>query len=145
MDVRVVWIIQLVHKPCVDHKEGWALKNWCFWTMVLEKILESPLECKEIKPVNPKGNQSWLFIGRTDAESEAPVLWPLDVKSQLTGKDLDAGEDKKQEERGGWQRTRWLDWITDSMDMSLSWCAVVHGVTKSWTQVSNWTTVTTTP
>ena len=74
----------------LDHKEGWALKNWCFWTMVLEKILESPLDCEEIKPVNPKGYQSWVFIGRTDAE--APVLWPPDQKNWLIGKDPDAGE-----------------------------------------------------
>ena len=71
----------------LDHKERWALRNWCFWTLVLEKTLESPLKCKEIKPVNPKGNQSWIFTGRTDAEAEAPVLWPLDVKNLLLGKD----------------------------------------------------------
>ena len=74
----------------LDHKEGWALKNWCFWAAVLEKTLESPLDCKEIQPVHPKGNQSWLFIGRTDAEAETPVLWPPDVKNWLTGKDPDA-------------------------------------------------------
>ena len=84
----------------LDYKEGRALKNWCFWTVVLEKILESPLDCKEIKPVNPKGNQSWVFTGRTDAKSEAPVLWPPDVKNWLTGKDPDAGKDWRQEEKG---------------------------------------------
>ena len=84
----------------VDHKESWAPKNWCFWTVVLEKTLESPLDCKEIKPVNPKGNQSWVFIGRTDAEAEALKLWPPDVKSWLIGKDPDAGKDWRQGEKG---------------------------------------------
>ena len=82
----------------LDHKEGWAPNNWCFWTVVLEKTLESPLNCKEIKPVNPKGNQPWIFIGRIDAE--APILWPPDVKSQLIWKDPDAGKDWRQEEKG---------------------------------------------
>ena len=77
----------------LDHKEGWAPKNWWFQTLVLEKTLKSPLDNKEIKPVNPKGNQSWIFRGRTDAEAEAPILWPTDVKSWLTGKDPDAGKD----------------------------------------------------
>ena len=77
----------------LDHKEGWVPKNWCFQTVVLEKTLESPLDCKEIKPVNPKGNQPWICIGRTDAEAEAPILWPPDVKSWLTGKDPDPGKD----------------------------------------------------
>ena len=84
----------------MDHKQGWALKNWCFWTVVLEKTLESALDSKEIKPVNPKGNQQWIFTGRTDAEAEAPVLWPPDSKSWLVGKDLDAGKDWGQEEKG---------------------------------------------
>ena len=87
-----VWIWEL------DHKESWASKNWCFWTMVLERTLESPLDCKEIKSVNPKGNQSWIFIRRTDAE--APIHWPPDVKNWLTGKDSDAGKDWRQEEKG---------------------------------------------
>ena len=82
----------------LDHKESWVPKNWCFWTVVLEKTLESPLDCKEIKPVNPKGNQPWIFIWSTDAE--APVLWTPDVKSQLIGKDPDAGKDWRQEEKG---------------------------------------------
>ena len=103
----------------LDHKETWVLKNWCFWTVVLEKTLESPLDCKEIQPVNPKGNQSWIFIGRTDAEAEAPILWPPDEKNWLVGKDPDAGEDWSRGRRK-WHRTLWLDGITNSMDLSLS-------------------------
>ena len=102
-----VWIWEL------DHKERWAPKNWCFWTVVLEEILESPLDCK-IKPVNPKGYQSWIFIGRTDAEAETPILWPPDVKNWLIRKDPEAGKDWGQEEKGtteeemvGWHH--WLD------------------------------------
>ena len=87
-----VWMWELAHK------EGWVLKNWCFWTV--EKTLESPLDCKEIKPVNPKGNQSWILTGGIDTESEAPIFWPPDVKSRLTGKDLNAGKDWRQEEKG---------------------------------------------
>ena len=89
-----VWMWEL------DHKESWVPKNWCFWTVVLKKTLESPLGCKEIKPVNLKGNQSWIFIGRTDAEVEAPILWPPDVRHWLIGKDLDAGKNWRQEEKG---------------------------------------------
>ena len=84
----------------LDYKESLAPKNWCFWTVMLEKTLEIPLDGMEIKPVNPKGNQSWIFIGRTDAEAETPVLWPRDVKNWLTGKDPDAGKDWRQEEKG---------------------------------------------
>ena len=84
----------------LDQKEGWVPKNWCFWTVVLEKTLESPLACKEIQPVHPKGDQSWIFIGRTDAETEAPIPWPPDVKSQLIRKDPDAGKYWKQVEKG---------------------------------------------
>ena len=87
-----VWMWEL------DYKESWAPKNWCFWTVVMENTLKSPLACKEIKPVNPKGNQSWIFIGRTDAE--APILWPPDVKNWLIGKDPDAEKDWRQEEKG---------------------------------------------
>ena len=86
-----VWMWEL------DHKKSWAPKNWCFWTAVLEKTLESPLDCKEIQPVNPKGNQPWIFIARTDAEAEAPILWLPDVNSWFSGKDTDAGEDWRQE------------------------------------------------
>ena len=89
-----VWMWEL------DYKESWALKNWWFWTVVLEKTLESPLDCKEIQPVNAKGNQPWIFIGRTDAEAEAPVLWPPDAKSWLIGKDPDARKDRRQEKKG---------------------------------------------
>ena len=84
----------------LDYKESWASKNWCFWTVVLEKTLESPLDCKEIQPVHPKGDQTWLFIGRTDVEAETPVLWPPDVKSWLIGKDSDAGKDWRREKKG---------------------------------------------
>ena len=84
----------------LDCKESWALKNWCVWTVVLEKILESPLDCKEIQPVHPKLNQSWIFIGRTNSEAETPILWPPDAKNWLIWKDPDAGKDWKQEEKG---------------------------------------------
>ena len=84
----------------LDYKESWVLKNWCFWTVVLEKTLESPLDCKEIKPLNPQGNQSWIFTGRTDAEAETPILWPSDAKNWLIGKDPDARQDLRQEEKG---------------------------------------------
>ena len=134
----------------LDHKEGWAPKNWYFLTVVLEKTLENPLDCKEIKPVNPKGNEPWILIGRTNAEADGPILWPPDVKSWHIGKDPDAGKDWKRKERGQ-QRMRWLDGITDSMAMTLSkpreiaegrggWSAAVHGVAKSWTWLGNWTT-----
>ena len=89
-----VWMWEL------DYKESWVLKNWCFWIVVLDRTLESPLDCKEIRPVHPKGDQSWIFIGRTDAEAETPILWPPDAKDWLTGKDPDAGNDWRQEEKG---------------------------------------------
>ena len=124
----------------LDHKEGWALKNWCFQIVVLEKILESPLDSKEIKPVDPKGNQLWIFIGRTDAEAEAPIFWPPDAEP-THWKRPRCWERRKAGE-GEQQRMGQLDGISDSMDMSLSklweiveergtWSAAVHGVEQS--------------
>ena len=133
----------------LDYEESWVPKNWCFWTVVLEKTLESPLDCKEIKPINPKGNQPWILIGRTDAEAETPILWPPDAKSpaQLCCWKIEGRRVR------GLQRMRWLDVITDLMDMNLSklreivedrgaWYAAVHGVTKNWTWLSSWKTTT---
>ena len=138
-----IWMWEL------DFKGSWVPNNWYFWTLVLKKTLKSPLDCKEIKPVTLKGNQPWIFIGRTGSEAEAPILWPPDVNNWLIGKDPDAGKDWGQEEKG-WQRNRWLDIVIDSMDVSLSkfreivkdreaWRAAVHGVAKNWTWFSDWT------
>ena len=134
----------------LDYKERWALKNWCFWIVVLEKTLENPLDCKEIQPVYPKGNQSWIFIGRTDAEAEALILWPLDVKNWLLRKDPDAKKDWRQEKgttRGwdGWiaSLTGWT-WVWASSrswwwkpggQQSMGWQRVGH----NWVTELNWT------
>ena len=135
-----VWMWEL------DHKESWTRKNWCFWTVVLEKTLESPLDCKDIKLVNPKGNQSWIFFGRTEAE--VSIFWPPDAKNWLIGKDPDTEQDWRQEEKGttedeviGWHHlTRWT-WVWTSFQSS--WWAGRPGVLRSmvWQRVGdNWAT-----
>ena len=139
-----VWMWEL------DYKERWVQKNWCFWTVVFAKTLESPLDCKEIQPVHPEGDQSWMFIGRTDIEAATPILWPPDsfVKTLMLGK-------IEGRRRRGWQRMRWLDGITDSMDMGLggsgSWWWTggpdvlqfmgLQRVRHNWATELNWTEV----
>ena len=126
----------------LDYKESWAPKNWCFWTVVLEKTLESPLNCKEIQPVRPKGDQSWVFTGRTGVEAKTPILRPPDVKSWLICKDPDVGKDWGQEDKGTTEdeMVRWLsgheyEKFQELMMDREAWRAVVHGVAKSWTQL----------
>ena len=140
-----VWMWELDHK-----KKGWAPNNQCFWMVVCEKTLESPLDCKEIQPVHPKGDQSWIFIGRTDVEAETPKLWPPNAKSQLIGKNPDAGKDWGQEEKGvtedemvGWHH--WLNGVEFEQSQEMvedreAWGVAVHGVTKSWRWLSDGTT-----
>ena len=133
----------------LDSKKDWAPKTWCFWTVVLEKTLETPLDSKDIKPINPKGNQLWIFIGRTNVEAEALILWPLMQRADSLEKTLMLGKVEGRKRRG-WQRMRWWDGITNSMDMSFSklseivqdreaQCATIHGVSKSQSWLSKWT------
>ena len=135
-----VWMWEL------DCEESCVPKNWYFWTVVLEKTLESPLDCKEIQPVHSKGDWSWVFFGRNDAKAETPVVWPPHEKSWLIGKDSDAGRDWGQEEKGmtdGWMasptRGHEFEWTLEGGDGQGGWCAAIHGVAKSQTWLSNWT------
>ena len=137
-----VWMWEL------DCEESWELKNWCFWTVVLEKTLESPLDCKDIQPVHPKGDQSWVFIGRTDVEAETPIFWSPDAKSWLIWKDPDAGKDWRQEEKGttenevvGWHhQLNGHEFKVQELVMDRDvWHVAVHGVAKSQTRLSDWT------
>ena len=133
----------------LDYEESWAPKNWCFWTVVLGKTLEHPLDYKEIQPVHSKGDQSWVFIGRTDVEAETPILWPPDAKSWLIWKDPDAGNDWGQEEKGttevemiGWHhrlKGHEFEWTRELVTDREAWSAGILGVTTSRTQLSDWT------
>ena len=135
-----IWMWEL------DYKESWVLKNWCVWTVVLEKTLESPLGCKEIQPVHSKGGQSWIFIGKTDAEAETPIIWPPDAKNWLIWKDADAGKDWRWEKKG-MTEDEVIEWHhqVNGYEFELTLgirdgrCSAVHGVTKSQTRASNWT------
>ena len=136
----------------LDHNEGWVLKNWCFWIVVLGKTFESPLDNKEVKSVSPKGNQLWIVTGRTDAEAEAPILWPPYVKSWLIRKDPDAGEDWGQEEEEatedemvGWHHQHSGHEFEQTLEQGRGRTGkpgvlLIHGISKSWTWLSYWTT-----
>ena len=141
-----VWMSEL------DYKENWTSKNWCFWTVMLENTLESPLDSKEIQSVHPKGDQSWIFTGRTDVEAETPILWPPEAKNWVIRKDPDAGKDRRQEEKGTteYEMVGVWDGVTESMHMSFSklrelvkdreaWCATSQWVAKSQKRLSEWT------
>ena len=139
-----VWMWEL------DCEESWALKNWCFWTVVLEKTLESPLDCKEIHPVHSKGDQSWVFIGRTEVEAETPILWPPHVKNWLIGKDPDAGRDWGQEEKGMTEdeMVGWHHWLKGQGFEQTQWRIGKPGLLQfmgslSWVQLNDWTTIRT--
>ena len=119
----------------LDRNKGWVLKNWSFWIVMLENTLESPLDCKGIKLVHPKENQPWIVIRRTDAEAEAPILWPPDAKNQLIGKDPDAEKDWKQKEKGVDMNLSKLHEIVKDRE---AWCAAVYGVANRWTQLGDW-------
>ena len=133
----------------LDCEESWVPKNWCFWAVVLEKTLESPLDCKEIQPVHFKGDQPWVFFGRNDAKAETPVLWPPHVKSWLIGEDSDAGRDWGQEEKGttedemaGWHHQLNAHSLSELQGLVMdreAWRAAIHGIIKSQTRLSNWT------
>ena len=131
----------------LEYKENWMPKNWCFWTVLLEKTLESPLDCKEIRPVHPKGNQSWIFTGRTDPEAKAPILWLHDAKNWLIGKDPDAVKDWRQEKKGtrkdemvGWHHRLCGHEFEQAPGVGdrEAWRAAVHGISKCRTWLSNW-------
>ena len=147
-----LWLFQ---QSCMDvrvgHKGSWGSKNWCFWTVVLEKTLESPLDCKEIQPVNPKGNQSWIFIGRTDTNTEVPIVWPPEAKCQLIRKGPDAGKDWMQEKKGmtedkmvGWHyrlNGHECEWAPGNGKNREAGCTAVHVEARSQTQLNDWTTI----
>ena len=131
----------------LDYKESWAPKNWCFWTVLLQMTVESPLDYRVIQPVHPKGSQSWIFIGRTDVEAETPLIWPPDVKNWLIWKDLDSGKDWRWEEKGmmedemvGWHHQ--LNGCEFEQALGVGdapWRAAIHGFTMSWTRLRDWT------